>query len=100
MQGLSTKELTIKLNTEELTPTQIRLLKSVNSLLTHVLTAEDEAEYFDFSAELLRKTAELIKHAQFANQQTHMNYGEQAVEYAVDFLNENLDKNGAGNIDN
>lgn len=100
MQGLNMKdkELNIKLNTEELNPTQVRLVKTMTALLSHLLTAEDESEYFNASAEFLRKAAEVIKHAQFAEQNTHMNYGEQAVEFAVDFLNESLDK--GHNIDN
>lgn len=92
MQSLSQKdkELLIKLNVEELTPTQVRLIKSVNSLLAHVLTAEDEAEYFEVSAELMRKTAELIKQSHYACDHKEMSYGEQAVEFAVDFLNDNM----------
>ncbi len=94
------KELLIKLNVEELTPTQVRLVRSVNALLAHVLTADEEAEYFEMSAELMRKTAELIKHSSFADQNKGMSYGEQAVEFAVDFLNESLDGNKVHNIDN
>lgn len=102
MQGLGQKEkeLNIKLNIEELTPTQVRLIKSVNSLLSHVLTAEDEAEYFEMSAELMKKTAELIKHSTFAEDHKNMSYGEQAVEFAMDFLNESLDQKKIHNIDN
>ena len=92
------KELTIKLNTEDLTPTQVRLLKSVNALLTGVLTAEDEAEYFEASAELMKKVAEVIKDASFPKSHTSIDYAEQAVEYSVDFLHENL--NNKESIDN
>ena len=100
MHGLNDKnnELNIKLNTEDLSPTQVRLIKTMNALLAHVLTADDESEYFDASAEFLRKAAEVIKHAQFANENTHMNYGNQAVEFAIDFINEHL--NGNHNVDN
>lgn len=100
MQGLNKdKDLLIKIDTQELTPTQVRLLKSINSLMTHVLSAEEESEYFETSAELLRKTADLIKHAQFAQMNKEISYGEQAVEFAVDFLNEAIRSNGQG-IDN
>jgi hypothetical protein len=69
MHDLTTKkELHIKIDTEELNPTQIRLLKSVTSLLGHVLTADEESEYFNASADLLKKVAEVIKHSDFANQ--------------------------------
>jgi hypothetical protein len=94
------KELNIKLNTEELSPTQVRLLKSINSLLIHVMTADEEAEYFESSAELIRKTAEAVKHASFSEKNKKMDYGTQAVEYAMDFLNETLEENNLRNIDN
>ncbi len=91
------KELLIKLNIEELTPVQVRLLKSLNSLLTSVVTAEDESEYFESSAALMKKAAELIKSSNFAKTNKNMNYADQAVEYAVDFLSEDSDKD---NLDN
>ena len=87
------KELVIKLNIEELTPTQVRLIKNVNALISNVLSADDEAEFFEMSSELIRKTAELIKHAQFADQNQNMAYGEQAVEFAIDFLHEHKIQN-------
>lgn len=101
MQDLrNEKELLIKINTEELTPTQVRLLKNINALMTHVLSADEESEYFEMSAELMRKTAEIIKHADFANKNKDMAYGDQAVEFAVDFLNESMNGSGINNIDN
>lgn len=102
MQSLSRKEkeLLLKMDTEGLTSTQVRLVKSVHALLAHVLASDEEGEYFDASAELLRKTAELIKHANFATENKRMAYGTQAVEFAVDFLNDSLDENKIQNIDN
>jgi hypothetical protein len=93
-------EIVIKLNVEELSPTQIRLIKSVHSLIAHVLVADDEAEYFDAGAALLRKSAELIKHSSFATSNKDISYGDQAVEYAVDFLNEILGEQKLNSIDN
>lgn len=98
--GKTERELVLKMNTEELTPTQVRLIKSVNALISHVLTAEDETEYFEISAELVRKTAEIIKHSSFAALNPSMPYGDQAVEFAVDFLNDTMDSGKLGNIDN
>lgn len=92
------KELVIKLNVEELNPTQVRLIKTINSMMAHLLTADEEAEFFDASSTLLRKMGELIKHSGFALSNTDMNYGDQALEFAVDFLNESRDPNGT--IDN
>lgn len=102
MQDLraTNKELVIKINVEELTSTQVRLLKSVTSLLTLVLASEEESEYFETSSELMRKVAETIKHADFANKNKAMAYGDQAVEFAVDFLNDSMDGSKIQNIDN
>lgn len=93
-------ELIIKLNTEELSATQIRLLKTINALLIHVMIADEESEYFESSSELIRKTAELVKHASFADKNKEIDYGTQAVEFAIDFLNETLEENKLRNIDN
>jgi hypothetical protein len=102
MQGLghSNKEIVIKINTEDLNATQIRLLKTINALLAHAITAEEEAEYFETSAELLKKCAEVIKHSNFADKNPSMAYGDQAVEFALDFINEFMDANKIHNIDN
>jgi hypothetical protein len=94
------KEIVLKINAEELTPTQVRLLKSVNSLLAHVLSSDEESEYFEASAELMKKVAETIKHAEYAQRNKKMEYGTQAVEYAIDFINESLDQDKLHNIDN
>jgi hypothetical protein len=102
MQDLrsNAKEIIIKINVDELSPTQVRLLKSVTSLMTNVLAAEDESEYFEMSAQLMKKVAETIKHSDFATKNKQMEYGDQAVEFAVDFINESLDQNSVQNIDN
>ncbi len=101
MQDLrANKELLIKINVEEMTPTQVRLIKNVTSLLTSVLSSDEESEYFELSSELLKKTAELIKHSDFANMNAEMSYGDQAVEFAIDFINESLELNKMHNIDN
>ena len=93
------KELLMKFNTEELSPTQARLLKTIHSLLATVVTSEDESEYFEASAGLLKKAAELIKQSNFAIENKSMSYGEQAVEFAVDSLNETMESSHS-NIDN
>ena len=100
MQSLAPKksELTITLNTEELTPEQVRLLKAMSALMTNVLAADEESEYFEASAQLMKKAADLIRKSHFARDNKEMPYGEQAVEYAVDFLNETL--SGSEFIDN
>lgn len=102
MQHLGKKEheLLIKLNVEEMTPRQVRLVKNITSLLTSVVSADEESEFFDSSSELFKKVAELVKHSQFAESNRKINYGEQAVEYSIDNLNEALEGNNVHNIDN
>ena len=102
MQDLSQKEkeLIIKLNVEELSTTQIRLIKSMNALVAHILTSDDESEYFELSSQLFRKAAEVIKHSQFSESNTDISYGDQAVEFALDFLSETIENNKVRNIDN
>lgn len=102
MQSLSKKEmeLILKMDTEGMSPTQVRLVKSIHALLASVLSAEEEGEYFETSAELMKKTAELIKHSAFAVTNKNMSYGDQAVEFAVDSLNESMEENKIQNLDN
>jgi len=94
------KELVLKLNTENLNPTQVRLIKSMNALILQILTAEDESEYFELSASLVSKTAEIITHSDFINSKEHSHLASQALEFAIDFFYENLAKKNLGNIDN
>lgn len=94
------KELLLKINVDELTPTQVRLIKAVTCLMTQVVTSDEETEYFEMSAELMKKVAEIIKHSNFPEQNHKMSYGTQAVEFAVDFLHESLDQNKIQNFDN
>lgn len=93
MQSLGTKEkeLLLKLDTENMSATQVRLVKQIHALLAHVLASEEEGEYFEASAALLKKTSEVIKVANYSALNKHMPYGEQAVEFAVDSLNESLE---------
>jgi hypothetical protein len=92
--------LTLKVETHDLTSLQLRLLKHVHTLLVHVLAAEDETEYFEASSHLLKQTVQLIRHANFAeNHQGAIPYGQQAVEYAIDSVNEVVDQ-GVCNLDN
>ncbi len=98
--GKKENELNIKLNVEEMTPTQVRLIKNITSLLTSVVSSDEEAEFFDSSSELFKKVAELVKHSQFAETNRKINYGEQAVEYSIDNLNETLNGQSLHNIDN
>jgi hypothetical protein len=100
MHQLNKNEILIKLNVEAMSSTQIRLLKNITSLLTNVVSADEEAEFFEMSSELFKKVAELVKHSQFAETNRQMNYGMQAVEFSVENLNETLESRNLNNIDN
>jgi hypothetical protein len=102
MQNLSKKEfeLVLKLNSNDMSPTQVRLVKSIHALLANVLSSEEEGEYFEASSELLTKTAEFIKHCDFAKTHKNISYGDQAVEFALDKIYELLDENKIQNLDN
>jgi len=94
------KELFLKMETEGLSTTQIRLIKNIHSLLAAVVTSEEEGEYFEASAELVKKAAELIKHSNFPITNKNISYGDQAVEFAVDSVNESMNENKMNNFDN
>ena len=89
----SLKESMIKIEIDgsELTPQQVRLIKSLNTMLSHVLLTENEEEYFEGSAEFMRMCASLIKQARFTEElkdQSNIPYAQQALEYSVDVLQE------------
>jgi hypothetical protein len=90
VMSASTKKITLEVETEELNPQQIRLIKSINSMLTHILTTDDEEEYFDSSSELLRLVATSIKKANFCANDGKIEYSQQALEFCVDTLSDQV----------
>ncbi len=99
MREVSTKDTTLllKIDTFDLNPAQIRLLKHIHTLLIHVIAAEDEAEYFETSAELIKQTASLIQNTNFTDKQQ---LTQQALEYAIDFLQERMNDSHDVQFDN
>jgi hypothetical protein len=99
MNHLDKKDSTLllKIDTFDLNPAQIRLLKHINTLLVHVIAADEEAEYFEISAELIKQTAALIQNTNFTKDQR---VTQQALEFALDFLQDRLDENSTVNLDN
>ena len=95
--------LTIDIDTEGLTPGQQRLVKSLNSILVHVLKAEDEDEFFDGSAEFMRLCASLIKQSKFPEQlenQGEIPYADQALEFSMDILQDHIGEESIVSYDN
>jgi hypothetical protein len=101
----SSKDRMIKIEFDgsELTPQQIRLVKSLNTMLAHVLLTENEEEYFEGSAEFMRMCAALIKQARFTEElkdQSNIPYAQQALEYSVDVLQDYVAASKVVNYDN
>ncbi|MBH46967.1 MAG: hypothetical protein CME71_02225 [Halobacteriovorax sp.] len=94
MANAATKKnlVNISVDASELSPTQIRLLKSLNAMIKHVMTTDSESDFFDGSAECMRICASLIKQARFieAFKAEDIPYAEQALEYSIDILQEQM----------
>lgn len=95
-------QTSISIDTTGMCPSQIRLLKSLTTLACHVMTTEDESEYFDGSAEVMRMLAQSIKTANFSTEleSNGIPYAEQALEFSLDNISENINGNNIINHDN
>jgi hypothetical protein len=97
------RKLSLEIDTEMLHPSQVRLIKSINSLLLHLLVTDDEAEYFESSSDFLRLAASAIKESHFPQENEPLDkidYSHQAIEYAIDLLQEAINKKEIKNLDN
>ncbi len=93
----------IELDGAELSPGQIRLIKSLNHMLNHVMTTDDEEDFFEGSAECMRMCASLIKQANFAEEfkdADNIPYAEQALEYSMDVLQDHIGSAKVTSFDN
>lgn len=101
--SLKEQMIKIEIDGSELTPQQVRLIRSLNTMLAHVLLTESEEEYFEGSAEFMRMCAALIKQARFTEElkdQSNIPYAQQALEYSVDVLQEYVTSSKVVNYDN
>lgn len=92
--------LKLEIDTEEMSAQQIRLIKTINTMLAHVLTTEEEEEYFDSSSELLRLVASVVKKANFSKNDKGIEYSQQALEFCVDTLSDQVYDNDLIKYDN
>ncbi len=93
----------IEIDGSELTPAQVRLIRSINTMLAQVLVTENEEEYFEGSAEFMRMCAALIKQAHFTENLKGINnipYAQQALEYSMDVLQEYVTNSKVVTYDN
>ena len=101
----SVKNSTVKIEieTQDLSAQQVRLLKSINTMMLHVLKSEDEDQYFEGSAELMRMCSALVSQAHFnesTKNATTIPYAQQALEYAMDVVQEYIEKQKVISYDN
>lgn len=96
------KKVLIEIDSTHLNAAQVRLLKSINSMIAQVLTTEEEADFFEGSAEVMRMCAALIKQAHFADDLkiSGIPYADQAIEYSMDVLTEHLTNSKVVHYDN
>lgn len=96
------QKMFIEIDTTEMSASQIRMLKTLNSLLSHVLVTESEGEFFENSAEVMRMAASLIKQANFVNdmKMDDIPYAEQVLEYSLDVLQDQISLSKVVSYDN
>lgn len=91
--SINKEKLFIEIDASELSPAHKRLLRTLNTLLQQVLTTEQEDLYFEGSAEIMRQCAALIKQARFIDNEkmASIPYAEQALEFSLDTLQEQIE---------
>jgi len=96
--------LKIEVPNENLGPQQVRLIKSVNALMAIIAQTDEESEFFDGSAELLRVCAALIKTSHFPNTDKSTDHGipyaEQVLEYSLEALQDHMSEESIITYDN
>jgi hypothetical protein len=97
------KSITINVPETGLTNAQLRLLKTFYTTLMQAITTDDEAEFFEGSAAIMRLCAALIQQANFTEKtqkSSSIPYAEQALEYSLDILQEHMNNRKVVNYDN
>jgi hypothetical protein len=92
----------IKIDSRGLDPDQIRLLKRISHMLAIVLKTTKEDEYFEGSAEIMRLCASTIKLANFRKFEAHTGipYDDQALEYSLELLADDIESSKVVTYDN
>ncbi len=93
-------KLTIDIDTSELTQAQLRAIKTINMLMAHIVTTDEEADYFDGTAEVMRICASLVKQSHFCQKNSSIPYGDQAIEFAIESLTELMESSSVIKYDN
>ena len=85
-KALTSEKINLEIDTTGMSDQQIRLIKTANSLLTHIMSAEVEEEYFESSSDLFRVIATAIKTSNFNTSENEIAYDQQVLEYCSDTL--------------
>ena len=99
----SKTKVKFEFDTSKMSPAQVRLLRSLNSIVKEVMVTKDEADFFDSSAEFMRLCASVIKQANFIEGQKMINdipYSDQALEYSIEVLQEAIQNAKVVHYDN
>lgn len=96
------EKIFLEIDTTEMSASQIRQLKTLTALLNHVLTTDEESEYFDGAAEAVRMCASMIKQANFIEvmKDSKIPYADQVIEFSVDVLQEHMSNSKVVTYDN
>lgn len=97
------KTINVEIDTAELDSAQIRLIKKINLMLTNMMVTDEESEYFNSSSELLKLVAQSVKDANFSkfwSENSNIKYADQALEYSVDSLSDDLKAQNLAGFDN
>ena len=99
---LETKTENLEIDATELSSEQLRLIRSINTMLTHAMTTESEKEYFNASSDLLRLVAMAVKKANFsaAKKESSIDYEKQVLEYCADSLMDHIHADKLTRFDN
>tara|TARA_Y100000385_G_C12822151_1_gene520854 strand:+ start:170 stop:487 length:318 start_codon:yes stop_codon:yes gene_type:complete len=100
---LEQKKLHVEFDTTELNSQQIRLIKSICTMLNHILTTDDECDYFDGSAEMMRMVASAVKQANFTAEwceNENIPYAQQALEFCIDSIADQMNEDEVTKYDN
>lgn len=96
------EKIFVELDTTEMNASQVRQIKTLIALLNHVMTTDEESEYFDGAAEAVRMCASLIKQANFIEvmKDSKIPYADQVIEFSVDILQEHMENSKVVTYDN
>lgn len=96
-------KLKVDIDTTELKSHQVRLIKSLNTLVSNLMTTDNEEDFFETTNELVRMIANAVKKSNFAEvycEGEAIPYAEQALEFALDHLSDEIHQGKFVRFDN